>query len=87
MELVLGHAEALDGEFAVQHGDHDVTGLGDDTAVDDEKVAVEDAGVLHGLALRPDEKRGGGPADQMMVQIEFALDVIVGRAREARRYA
>ena len=82
-----GHGKVLDGELAVQHGDHDVTGLGDDTAVNHEQVAVEDSGVLHGLALRPDEERRGWPSNQMMVQIEFALYVIVGRAREARRYA
>ena len=33
------------------------------------------------------EERGGGAADQMPIQIEFAFDVIVGRTREARRYA
>ena len=66
----------------MQDGDDDIPGLGRDGAVDNEKVAVEYSGIAHGFALRADEKGGRRTADQMQVQIELALDMVVGGAWE-----
>ena len=64
----------------MQDGDDDIVGLGRDGAIDNEKVTVENSGVALGLALRADEKGGCRAADQMQVQIELALDMVVGGA-------
>ena len=61
-------------------------GLGRDGAVDNEKVAVENSGIAHGLALRADEKGRGRAADQMQIEIELALDMVVGGAWETGRH-
>ena len=50
------------------------------------KVAVENPGIAHGFALRADEKGRRRAADQMQVQIELALDMVVGGARKTGRY-
>ena len=75
--------QALDRQLAVKNRDNDVRGLRRDAAIDNQKVAIEDAGVFHGLACSPGKKRGGRVPDEVLVQIELALDVIVGRTGEA----
>ena len=53
---------------------------------DNEKVAVENSGVAHGFALRADEKGRGRAADQMQIEIELALDMVVGGAWKTGGY-
>ena len=72
--------------FAMQDGDDDIVGLGRDCAVDNEKVAVENPGIAHGLALRADEKGRRRAADQMQIEIKLALDMVVGGAWKSGGY-
>ena len=78
--------QAFDRQLAMQDGDDDIVGLGRDGAVDNEKIAVENSGVAHGLALRADEKGRRRPADQMQIEIELALDMVVGGAWKSGGY-
>ena len=79
-------SQAFDRQLAMQDGDDDIVGLGRDGAVDNEKVAVENPGIAHGFALRADEKGRRWATDQMQIQIELALDVVVGGAWETGRH-
>ena len=60
--------------------------MGRDGAVDNEKVAVENPGVAHGLALRADEKGRRRAADQMQIEIKLALDMVIGGAWKTGRH-
>ena len=78
--------QAFDCQLAMQDGDDDIPGLGRDGAVDNEKVAVENPGVAHGLALRADEKGRRRAADQMQIEIKLALDMVIGGAWKTGRH-
>ena len=79
-------SQAFDRQLAMQDGDDDIPGLGCDGAVDNEKVAVENSGIAHGLALRADEKGRRRAADQMQIEIKLALDMVVGGAWKSGGY-
>ena len=79
-------SQAFDRQIAMQDGDDDIAGLGRDGAVDNEKVAVVYSGIAHGFALRADEKGRGRAADQMQIEIEVALDMVVGGAWKTGGY-
>ena len=76
--------EALDGEFAVNHRNHDHANFGADRSVDDEQVAVVDAGALHRAASGAEEEGRCGAGDQLLVEVEGAFDVVVCGGGEAR---
>lgn len=73
------------GEVTLQNGDDDIVGLRGDTAVDDQKISIEDPGSPHGFPGRTNEERGRGPPHEMLVQVELALNMVVSRARESCR--
>lgn len=75
--------EPFDCELPVDDCDHDVVRLRRDAAVYDHQVAVKDPGAAHGLTSSPDEEGGCRPPHQMLVEIELALDVVIGWAWKA----
>ena len=75
--------EPFDREFAADHGDDDATRFRFQAAVDHQEVAREDTGAGHRVALDPDDEGRGGAADQVIVEIERALDEVLGGRWEA----
>ena len=55
-----------------------------DSAVNDNAVAIEDAGVFHRVAVDVAIERGLGMLDVIFVEIEALVLIIVGRRRETR---
>src|SRR5579884_497992 len=75
----VARAVALDGEFAVEQGQHDAPGRRFERAVDDGDVAREQTGADHAVAGEADREGGGRVADQQLVEIERTVEVVVGR--------
>jgi len=59
--------------------------LGLQRAIHDQDVAVVQTGALHRIASQPHEIGGGGMLDQQFVEIEVAVQVVVGGRGEAGR--
>mgnify|MGYP006278689319 CR=1 FL=1 len=57
--------------------DHITTGSGIDTAVDDEKITVKDAGSGHGIPTGTHEEGAGWRGDKQIMQIDLGLDVVI----------
>ena len=53
--------------------------------VNDQQIAVENPCSPHGIAGDADVKRRGGMADEILVEVEAAFQIIVGGRRESRR--
>lgn len=70
-------------QFAVEDGHDDFSVAEFDRAVDDEHVAIEDAGFAHGIAFHSEEIGGGLVADELLVEVDAALGVIIGRCSES----
>lgn len=75
--------EALQGEGPFQHGHNDAAGPRIEAAVDDQQVAVVDAGAGHRVAADPQKEGAAGVADQLVVEVDAGLDVVVGGAGKA----
>src|SRR5690606_6609690 len=65
-------------ELPVYRRYHDVPALHLPGPVDDEDVAVVDAGPAHGVAAGADEVRRRGVLDDEVVEVEDAVDGVVG---------
>ena len=70
-------------QFAIEDRHNDLSVTEFDRAVDDEYVAIEDAGLAHGIALHPEKISGGLVADELLVEVDAALGVIIGRRPES----
>ena len=66
--------------------DHVAPRAGLDAAINHQKVSMKDAGGSHRIATSPHEEGAGRRRDQKIVQIDLALDVVVGRTGEAGGY-
>ena len=54
-----------------------------DGTIDHDGVAVEDAGIFHGMAFDLEEEGGSRVADQQLVEIQPVFNVIIGRRRKS----
>ena len=70
-------------QFAVEDSHDDFSIAEFDRAVDDEHVAIEDAGFPHGIAFHSEEVGGGLVADELLVEVDAPLGVIIGRCPES----
>ena len=77
--------EALHRELAVEDGDHDVGVLRLQGAVHNQDIAVVQPGALHRIAGQADVERGGRVLNQQLVEVEVAVQVIVGGRGESGR--
>jgi hypothetical protein len=74
--------QPFDGQLAVNDGNDDIVGLRGDSTVDDEQVTIENPGAAHGFSGRAHKEGCRRPPHRMLVEIELALDVVIGRAGE-----
>jgi hypothetical protein len=75
--------QALHGQLAVEHGDDDIVMLRFQRAVHDEDIAVVQSHPLHRVPGEADVVGGCWMLNQQLVQIEVAVQVIVGGRRES----
>src|SRR5439155_12148936 len=78
-ELPAFEIQALQGELVVDDRDDDFALLRGDTFFDDDEVAIENAGILHRIALHADEHRRGWAVDQVIIDRDGIRFVIVYR--------
>jgi hypothetical protein len=82
----MAFVQPFDRELAADDGDDDAARFGFEAAIDDEEVTGENTDPGHRVALNPDDKRGGGTVDQVLVQIQRALDEIFRRRGKSGRH-
>jgi len=70
-------------QFAVEDSHDDFSIAEFDRAVDDKHVAIEDARFAHSIAFHSEEIGGGLVADELLVEVDAALGVIIGRCPES----
>lgn len=82
-DLAAPLGQALDGEFAIDHSDHDGPVVGMQRAISDQQVAILDAGTGHRFAPRAQKEGRFLVGNQVFVEIERFADVVVRRAGKA----
>lgn len=60
----------------------DIVGLWVDTSIYDQQISIENTDALHGIPRCSHEEGRCWAPDEMFIQVEFAFDVVVSRARE-----
>ena len=77
--VLMLEVEVFHGEVAVEKTDDDGAVVGFDGAVDDDAVAVEDAGILHRHTFHLAIEGGFGMAYVVAVEVEGFVGIVVGR--------
>lgn len=75
---VIRLAKSLHGELTVDDGNDHHAGPRCDGSVDDQEVAIMDTGALHGSPAGSKKEGGRGASDQFFVEVEGAIDVVIG---------
>ena len=75
--------EAFDSEFAIDDGNDDTPITGRQRTIDDQHIPGMDAGLPHGLSGHPDEKGCCRMLNEVLIEIEGAIEIIIGRGRIA----
>lgn len=78
--------QAPEQKGAAMGTDDVTTGPGLDTAIDHQEIPMKDAGSRHGIAAGPHEEGAGRRGDQQIMEIDLALDVVIGGAGESGRH-
>ena len=73
--------ESLDGEFAIDHGNDDTAITGRQSTVHNQYISSVNASFTHGLSSHPDEKGCCGMLDEMLIEVQGAIEVIIGWGR------
>lgn len=83
----LGYAaELLDGEFAIDHGNHNTPIDRLQGAVNHQQVAIMDAEADHGSTCHPDKERGLLVLDQVFIETQALLEIVGRRRRKSCWY-
>ena len=77
------HPITLDREGTVEQRQHDIAIDGRAGAVDDRDIARKDAGPGHAVALDADSEGRRRMLDQQLVEIEWPVDIVLGRRRKS----
>lgn len=75
--------QSLHREIAVDHCDDHLAARWLQGAVYHQNVVMVDAGADHGVPCHPHKEGSGRVLDHELVEIETALDIIIGRRRKA----
>lgn len=59
---------------------------GTNTFVDDEHIAIEDLGALHGVSFHREEESRDRIANQVLIDVEPLIRIVGGRTRKASRH-
>ncbi len=82
-DLVISGAQACDHQFTVAREEDDLSRARRDRSIDVGEVAITYACTFERAAGDVHEEHGFGPAHQMEIEVELALNKIGRRAREA----
>ena len=77
--------EAFHRHLAVDHSHDDTPVARLLRAIDNENIAVKEAGVHHGVARQAHIEGRSRMLDQELVEIELAFEIVIGRRRKSRR--
>ena len=80
LDLACPLVQSLDGESAVDDGDHDSAMHGIQGTIDHQQIIVLNAGTDHGVSFGAHEEGRFAVPDQVFVEIERVTNVIVRRA-------
>src|SRR5215211_6389702 len=78
--------EAFDGEVAIDHGNDDAAITGRQCTIYNQHITGVNASFTHGLPSNPDEKGCCGMLNEVLVEVQGAIEVIIGRGRIASRH-
>ena len=84
--LAVCQVEVLHREATIPPGNDDGTIVGFHGAVDDYPVAIEDAGILHRIAIHIAIERSLGVLDEVAVEVQRLVDIVFRRRRESCRH-
>ena len=82
--MILLLVESLDSRGIIDQGDNDISVAGSIAGVDEDAVAVKDAGIDHGVAADSENERFTG-GNELGGNREIAHDVFLGKDRKSRR--
>ncbi len=85
--FLAGLLKPFDSQFAMDRSNDDIIRFGAYAPVDDKKVTVENSCIFHGFTGCTDKECCRWPTNQMLVQIEFAFNVVIGRGWKSGRNA
>jgi hypothetical protein len=83
-ELPTALCEALDGEFPIDHSNDDAPIPRRQRTIDNQDIAGVNTGFPHGLPSDPDKEGRCGMLDEMLIEVQGAIEVIISRGRIAR---
>ena len=87
IDAIAAHTDALDREVTVNKADCNVAIVRIERLVDDEQVAIADAGINHRVADDAGTKRRSRVADEFTVQVDGVAKHALSRAGKSRLYA
>ena len=77
--LVTRLLKPFDRQFPMDGCNDDVVGFGRDAPVYDQQVTVKNSGITHGFTRGTNKEGCRWSADQVLVEVELAFDVIISR--------
>jgi hypothetical protein len=77
-ELAMALREAFDGQSAVDDGNDNAAISGRECTVYNQHIAGVDSSFTHRLPSHPDEKGRRRMLDEMLIEVEGAIEVIIG---------
>ena len=75
--------EAFDGEFAIDDGNDDAAITGRQCTIDNQDIPGVNASLPHGLPSHPDKEGCCRMLDEMLIEVQGAIEIIIGRGRIA----
>jgi hypothetical protein len=76
--MPIAFTNALHGQFTIDHGNDDTVIRWLKSPVHDQEVTTMDTCPNHRVALHLDEECGGLVFDEMLVQVKFIFEIIIG---------
>src|SRR4030095_15759103 len=84
-ELPMALREPLDGEFAIDDGNDDAAISGGQSAVYNQHIARVNASFTHRLPSHPDKESCCRMLNEMLVEVQGAIEVIISGGRISSR--
>jgi hypothetical protein len=80
-ELAMPFREAFDGEFAIDHGNDDTAIVWREGTIYDQHIPRVNASFPHGLSSYPHKESCRRMLDEVLIEVEGAIEVIIRRGR------
>src|SRR5262245_25560370 len=77
--------EALHGEFTIDHGNDDTASAGRQCTIQNQHIDRVNASFTHRRSSHADEKGSCGMLNEVLIEVEGAIEVVISRGRIASR--